>query len=118
MAGFFSRLKGKDGPSKVKKAIQQTNAEPAAKPRWEDAWMRTNVEPEEVQQLLRGCTAELKSRGKDVTILLEGYMQLPLPSSALHRLTAICSSGHAIPSSTLPTNLRSQRSANFYSKFL
>jgi hypothetical protein len=67
MPGFFSRLKSKDGPTKLAKSkkntpqgdIQQT----APKPAWEDAWTRKTVEPDEVQELLRGCTLELKSRG-------------------------------------------------------
>jgi len=64
MPSFFSRLKGKDGPSKVKKGAQQPALNDAPpKPRWEDAWTRTSVDPEEVQELLRGCTLELKSRG-------------------------------------------------------
>jgi hypothetical protein len=67
MAGFFSRKKTKDGATKVtkvKKGAQQ-NASPAVpeKPRWEDAWTRKTVEPEEIQELLHGCTVELKSRG-------------------------------------------------------
>src|SRR3954447_18877300 len=66
MAGFFSRLKGKDGPAKISKskrgAPQVVNDIPQ-KPRWEDAWTRKTVDPEEVQELLRGCTLELKSRG-------------------------------------------------------
>ena len=33
------------------------------KPKWEDAWSRKDVEPEEVQELLRYCTYEIKSRG-------------------------------------------------------
>lgn len=66
MPSFFSRLKGKDGPSKVnkKKGALQENVDVAPpKPRWEDAWTRKTVDPEEVQELLRGCTLELKSRG-------------------------------------------------------
>lgn len=64
--GLFSRNKGKDGPAKVgknKKGVQQTGNEVPQKPQWEDAWTRTSVDPEEVQELLRGCTLELKSRG-------------------------------------------------------
>jgi hypothetical protein len=38
-----------------------------AKPVWEDAWQRTSVAPEEVHELLHGCTLELKSRGKAVS---------------------------------------------------
>ena len=67
MPSFFSRLKGRDGPAKVaknKKAGQQTGfSEEPPKPMWEDAWTRKTVEPEEVQDLVRGCTVELKSRG-------------------------------------------------------
>jgi hypothetical protein len=64
MPSFFSRLKGRDGPSKVKKGAQQAAIDAApAKPRWEDAWTRKTVEPQEVQELLHGCTVELKARG-------------------------------------------------------
>lgn len=67
MAGFFSRLKGKDGPTtltKTKKGQQAASQVLPAKPKWSDAWTRTSVEAEEVQELLKGCTVELKSRGK------------------------------------------------------
>ena len=70
--GFFSKFKGKSSsggdttPKKAKKAPQANGAVPAPppKPRWDDAWTRKQVEPEEVQELLRGCTVELKSRGR------------------------------------------------------
>jgi hypothetical protein len=65
--GLFSRKKNTDGPAKASKkkgAAQQTNVDVAPpKPRWEDAWTRKLVEPEEVQELISGCTVELKSRG-------------------------------------------------------
>jgi len=32
-------------------------------PRWEDSWLRTRVDPEDVAELLHACTAEIKSRG-------------------------------------------------------
>jgi len=67
MPSFFSRLKGKDGPTKLSKskknAPQGDTQQAAPKPVWEDAWIRKTVEPDEVQELLRGCTLELKSRG-------------------------------------------------------
>jgi hypothetical protein len=62
MVGFFSRLKGKDGSSNKKKGHLQAIEQPA-KPQWVDAWTRTSIEPEEVQELLHGCTIELKSKG-------------------------------------------------------
>jgi hypothetical protein len=64
MPSFFSRLKGKDGPSKPKKGAPQAMVNDLPR---EDAWTRKTVEPDEVQELLRGCTAELKSRGMDMT---------------------------------------------------
>lgn len=69
---FFSRVFKKDkerDPTrtkvKSKKYTEQGSPAPAVppKPRWADAWLRKDVEPEEVQELLRGCTFELKSRG-------------------------------------------------------
>jgi hypothetical protein len=59
---FFSKVfKGKDGS---KKNDNKNLPEVPQKPTWQDAWSRKVVEPEEVQELLRGCTQELKSRGK------------------------------------------------------
>lgn len=79
MPSFFSRLKGKDGPSKVKKGAQQPAvSDVPAKPRWADAWLRTEVEPEEVQELLRGCTVELKSRGMRLILSRCQLCTLPL----------------------------------------
>ncbi len=65
--GLLSRLKGKDATAKKAKTSQQNGAVPTPappKPRWDDAWTRKEVEPEEVQELLRGCTMEMKSRGR------------------------------------------------------
>jgi hypothetical protein len=67
---FFSKVfrsKDRDGPLSKSKKHSQANGGaplPPPKPRWEDAWLRKTVEPEEIQELLRGCTHEVKSRGK------------------------------------------------------
>ena len=64
---FFSRVfKGKESSSKVKKPVVETNGQAAepAKPRWEESWSRTEVEAEEIQELVHICTQEMKSRGK------------------------------------------------------
>lgn len=69
---FFSKVfKSKDAGaarSKAKSKKQPYQSEPIPapppKPRWDDAWSRKDVEPAEVQELLRGCTIELKSRGE------------------------------------------------------
>ncbi|CAL3972307.1 hypothetical protein PZA11_004544 [Diplocarpon coronariae] len=83
MPSFFSRLKGKDGPSKVKKGTPQPGlVDVPAKARWEDAWTRTSVDPEEVQELLRVCTVELKSRALDTPFLLLPFRPTSDPSAA------------------------------------
>jgi hypothetical protein len=77
--GLFSRKKNSDGPAKASKkkgAAQQTHVDVAPpKPRWEDAWTRTTVEPEEVQELISGCTVELKSRGTVASYTSRSFMQ-------------------------------------------
>ena len=66
---FFSKVfKGRDSASK-KNAKPLTNGVNAPeKPQWSDAWLRTRVDPEEVVELLKGCTVELKSRGEQATL--------------------------------------------------
>jgi hypothetical protein len=61
MVSLFSRLKGKDGRGK-KKGPDDANVAPAL-PAWTDAWSRDSVEPEEIQELVRKCTEEVKARG-------------------------------------------------------
>jgi hypothetical protein len=68
MPGLFAKVfRGRDGAgtSKSKRNASQldVNKAPAKPTRWDDAWTRKSVDPEEVQELLRGCTAEIKSRG-------------------------------------------------------
>ena len=62
MPSLFSRLKGKD-KLKKKAALDELANQQPQKPRWDDAWTRKAIEPEEVQQLIRFCTEELKARG-------------------------------------------------------
>lgn len=61
MPGLFSRLK-KDGKSKKNAGTDLLDQQPA-EPKWTDAWARTTVEPEEIHELVRRCTEEIKSRG-------------------------------------------------------
>lgn len=67
MPSLFSRLKGKDGASKLKSKkgsnLDHLADQQPQKPRWEDAYARTTVEPEEIQELIKRCTEELKARG-------------------------------------------------------
>lgn len=92
--GLFSKLRSKDkegsgvaSPRSKKKANHHTNGvlvpAPPPKPLWEgDAWTRKEVEPEEIQELLRGCTNELKSRALDMPFLLLPFRPASDPSAA------------------------------------
>ncbi|KAE8321729.1 hypothetical protein BDV39DRAFT_8954 [Aspergillus sergii] len=62
------RIKDSHTPKKTKAPVIEDNGPP--KPKWTDAWQRTEVSPEEVQDLLRGCTQELKARGLQTPFLL------------------------------------------------
>lgn len=71
MPSIFSRLKGKDGPTKISKSKKNGNLDHLTnqlpqKPQWEDGFARTTVEPEEVQELVHRCTSELKARGEGI----------------------------------------------------
>ncbi|ESZ96971.1 hypothetical protein SBOR_2653 [Sclerotinia borealis F-4128] len=85
MPSFFSRLKGKDGPTKASKkkgGLDDLADQVPAKSTWTDAWTRTSVEPEEIQELVRGCTVELKSRALDMPFLLLPFRPTSDPSAA------------------------------------
>ncbi|KAL4996406.1 hypothetical protein BDV10DRAFT_172395 [Aspergillus recurvatus] len=72
----FFRSKDSIAAKKSSNLSTAENTGPA-KPTWTDAWQRTEIAPEEVQQLLRGCTQELKVRA-----LQTPFMLLPFrPSS-------------------------------------
>jgi hypothetical protein len=136
---MFTRRKGKDGKSKKKGANDEADQQPA-KPRWTDAWARTSVEPEEVHELVKRCTEEIKSRGMPPASRLDkpstlralrgsglrcwmlhqlsplGLVQLPLVPWKL--TSCPCSSRSAFPVTALQANFRSQRSADIYTSFL
>lgn len=69
MPSIFSRLKGKDGPTKSRSKSKKNGAgndlanKLPTKPQWDDAYTRKTVEPEEIRELVKTCTAELKARG-------------------------------------------------------
>ena len=71
MPFFSSIFKSKDGSSKKNVDNDLVTRALPPKPQWEDAWMRKDVEPEEVQELLRGCTYEMKARGMKLHQLME-----------------------------------------------
>lgn len=64
---LFSRFKNKGAQpaSKNKNALDQLNGEtaPPQKPRYQSTWNSKTVVPDEVEELVHACTAEMKSRG-------------------------------------------------------
>ncbi|KAL8653837.1 MAG: hypothetical protein Q9210_001867 [Variospora velana] len=87
MPSFFSRLRNKAGAGPTSKSKSQPHLNgnaptPPPKPRWADAWLRKDVEPDEVQELLRGCTNELKARALDMPFLLLPFRPASDPSAA------------------------------------
>jgi hypothetical protein len=62
MPFFKNVFKPKDASRSGSKA--EASSEPAPRPRWEEAWSRKDVAPEEIQELVHVCTQEMKSRGK------------------------------------------------------
>ncbi|GKZ84516.1 hypothetical protein AnigIFM56816_009849 [Aspergillus niger] len=69
---FFTRVFRSKDANAAKKAAKSPEVEEKgpAKPTWTDAWQRSEVAPEEVQELLRGCTQELKARALQTPFLL------------------------------------------------
>lgn len=67
MPGLFSRMRGKDGQGKAKSKKgsqgEDLTLQLSQRPRWEDAYTRAYVEPDEVCELLRYATDELKAKG-------------------------------------------------------
>lgn len=67
MPFFRNVFRSKDGSRSASKAGKYGDGDspPAAqpKPRWEDAWSRKDVAPDEIRELIHVCTQEMKSRG-------------------------------------------------------
>ena len=71
---IFSKLRGKGAQPAKGKNVDLTNGSKAqpVKPRWQSTWTSTEVEPDEVQELIHACTAEMKLRGEDLVYLGSG----------------------------------------------
>ncbi|KAI1433831.1 hypothetical protein GGR50DRAFT_665970 [Xylaria sp. CBS 124048] len=82
MPSIFSRIRGKDGKFRSKKnGNDESSLQLQTKPRWEDAYARTSVDPDEVQDLVHRCTVELKSRALDIPFLLLPFRPTSDPSA-------------------------------------
>ncbi|KKA26187.1 hypothetical protein TD95_000079 [Thielaviopsis punctulata] len=75
MPGIFSRLAGKK-----KKGNLEDIVVPSTKP-WEDAWSRSSVDANEIHELVRRCTEELKSRALDLPFFLLPFRPTSNPSA-------------------------------------
>lgn len=94
MPGLFARLnKARDARFRKKNAADDLTDALPKKPRWDDAHARTSVEPEEIHELLRCCTEELKSRGM---IQDSPYQHVASPLGTLHALVAHNSSANRL----------------------
>lgn len=110
MPSFFSRRKDKKAKKDAPVNGNDANDQESTKQQWEDAWTRTSVEPEEVQELLRGCTVELKSRGLDIPFLLLPFRPTSDPSAARTFVRNFCNApwdrGEALHGLALAQELR------------
>jgi hypothetical protein len=64
---LFSRFKSKGAQPASKSGAQDNgaaNAQAAAAARWQSNWNSKTIVPEEVEELIHTCTAEMKSRGE------------------------------------------------------
>ncbi|SPO02273.1 related to morphogenesis-related protein MSB1 [Cephalotrichum gorgonifer] len=104
MAGFFSRFRSRDG--KKSKKGESTDAGEAAPQRWADASARTSVEPEEIQELIRRCTEELKSRALRHPFLLLPFRPASDPSAVRTFIRHFFDPSQSIRGETLAQELR------------
>ncbi|EGX91322.1 morphogenesis protein (Msb1), putative [Cordyceps militaris CM01] len=81
MPGIFSRInKARDARQKKKNGNNDLANSLPPKPRWDDAYTRTSVDPDEIGELVRCCTHEIKSRGLDHPFLLLPFRPTSNPS--------------------------------------
>ena len=66
MTAFLNRVFKRENANAKKSVGQTAAAEQPTGPRYSDGWLRPAVAPEEVQELLRGCTNEMKARGREL----------------------------------------------------
>jgi hypothetical protein len=104
MVSLFSRLKGKDGRGK-KKGPDDANVAPAL-PAWTDAWSRDSVEPEEIQELVRKCTEEVKARALDHPFLLLPFRPTSNPSAVRTFIRHFFDPAHGLRGENLAQELR------------
>ncbi|KAJ8110687.1 hypothetical protein ONZ43_g5812 [Nemania bipapillata] len=107
MPSLFSRIRGKDGNFRSKKNRHaDSTPQLPTKPRWEDAYARTSVEPEEVQDLIHRCTVELKARALDLPFLLLPFRPTSDPSAVRTFIRHFFNDAHGLHGEALAHELR------------
>ncbi|KAF3906312.1 hypothetical protein ABW20_dc0103363 [Dactylellina cionopaga] len=81
---FLKALRGKSSPGKPKKSkgIDAQAVQPAAAPVYQDPWEKVQVSPDEICELTKACTAEIKSRGMTTPFFILPFRPTNEPSSA------------------------------------
>jgi hypothetical protein len=72
MPFFKNVFRSKDSPRSGSKVGEHEAPVVQPKPRWEESWSRKEVAPAEIQELIHGCTQEMKSRGTSPAALALG----------------------------------------------
>lgn len=107
MPSLFSRIKGRDGKLRSKKnGHADSTPQLPSKPRWDDAYARTFVDPEEVQDLIRRCTVELKARALDIPFLLLPFRPTSNPSAVRTFIRHFFDESHGLHGESLAQELR------------
>ncbi|EPS42926.1 hypothetical protein H072_3050 [Dactylellina haptotyla CBS 200.50] len=80
---FLKAFRGKSSPGKPKKTKgpDVKTAQPVA-PVYQDPWEKTTVTPDEICELTRACTTEIKSRGLTAPFFFLPFRPTSEPSSA------------------------------------
>lgn len=112
---FFSRVfRSKDSSSAKKQSKQKAvDTTTPAKPRWTDAYSRIEIAPEEVQDLIKGCTQELKTRGKNHTLSSGGFC-----NCLTGRIVCCFRTQDSLSPSAISSEFGSECCTNFYSQLL
>ncbi|KAG8409006.1 hypothetical protein J3458_020010 [Metarhizium acridum] len=106
MPGFLSRLKGREVLRKKRNNLQGFTDSLPQKPKWDDAYTRPSVEPEEIHELLHICTAELKARGLDIPFLLLPYRPTSDPSAVRTFIRRFFDESYGLKGNILAQELR------------
>ncbi|KAF8456327.1 hypothetical protein BGX38DRAFT_1087349 [Terfezia claveryi] len=94
MSAFFNKVfKGKDSAGSSSKKSQNLAIADVKSPQDEDPWLKTEVSPEEISELLRLCTKELKLRGLSTPFVLLSFRPVPDPGTPRNFIRSFFNNG-------------------------